>query len=288
MGGLRALAPRIVSCSDPAVTCIEPIASLRLTAASPPAAPPTCAPRSCLDPASIDVYGSRSMPGGWNLITQNLYDSLLAAFRDNPGRYASAARAACCAPATAKRAWLKGWPSKNHKPIQLALEEEKRAAAAAARDAVRRQAEEAQAIRDKARLENIETLAQERQMLKAARGDVLACLVMAAELVPAMRNAGRVISKACEPGPDGSPPAISPALAMQLLTRHAQLIQRAVGSAEAVIQLSRLDRGAATAHVAITGAEDMSLEAALDELETLESSLRAARPALVAPDPDDD
>lgn len=131
-------------------------------------------------------------------------------------------------------------------------------------------------MRDRARSENIEVMAQEKQMLKAARGDVLASLVIAAELVPAMRMVAKAVAKACEAKPDGSPPDIPPSLAMGLLTRHATLIQKAVGATEAVVQLSRLDRGASTVNVGIA-AEDLSIEQAVEELEALEETLVAAK-----------
>ncbi len=113
-------------------------------------------------------------------------------------------------------------------------------------------------------------------MLKAARGDVLAALLVAAEIVPAMRSVAKSIAKACEPKADGSPPDIQPTVAMGLLTRHATLIQKAVGAAEAVIQLSRLDRGASTVNIG-PATEDLSLDEALEELEALEETLGAAR-----------
>lgn len=202
----------------------------------------------------------------------------MIAFRQHPGNAAEAARRALCDRRLAKRLW-DGDPYPAYpwaKQISQVLKEEAEAASAAARDAARRQAEEAEAVREKARQEHIESLAQEKQMLKAARGDVLAALVIAAELVPAMRSVARSIAKHCEPQADGSPPAIPPGLAMQLLTRHTQMVQRAIGATEAIVQLSRLDRGASTVNVGVA-AEDLSLEQALDELEALDETITAAR-----------
>jgi hypothetical protein len=216
------------------------------------------------------------MAGGWALITQELYDKLTIAYREAPGKHPLAARRALCRRETAKKAWDQGWPHKGFRPISVVLQEEHMAAMAAARDAAARAANEAEAVREKARQEAIESLAQEKQMLKAARGDVLGALVLAAELIPAMRQVAKAVAKACEPGPDGSPPAIPPGLAMGLLTRHATLVQKAVGATEAIVQLSRLDRGAATVHVGVV-AEDLSLEQAAEELEALEETLAAAR-----------
>lgn len=211
-------------------------------------------------------------------LTRELYDSLVIAFRSHPGNASEAARRALCERRLAKRLWdgdpYPGYPWA--KQISQVLREEQEAAQAAARDAARRQAEEAESVREKARQEHIESLAQEKQMLKAAKGDVLAALVIAAELVPAMRQVAKSIAKHCEPQADGSPPAIPPGLAMQLLTRHTQMVQRAIGATEAIVQLSRLDRGAATVNVGVA-AEDLTLEQALDELEALDETMEAAR-----------
>ena len=233
--------------------------------------------RSLLDSECWRWY-AWSVGTGRKPLTRELYDSLVAIFRESPGNVRLAARRAPCSRQLAKRLW-DGAPYRDYpwaKAISTVLEEERMAAAARARDLAARAATEAEAVREKARQEAIESLAQEKQMLKAARGDVLGALVLAAELIPAMRQVAKAVAKACEPGPDGSPPAIPPGLAMGLLTRHATLVQKAVGATEAIVQLSRLDRGAATIHVGVV-AEDLTLDQAADELEALEETLRAAR-----------
>lgn len=211
-----------------------------------------------------------------NLITRDFYDKLVIVFRECPANYAQAARRALCAEPTAKRAWLLGWPNRGFIPIKDTLASERNVAVVAQRDALRRQADEADAARDRSKAEAAEAVAQERQMLKAARGDVLSALVIAAELIPAMRMVAKAVAAACAPKADGSPPDIHPTAAMGLLTRHATLIQKAVGATEAIVQLSRLDRGASTVNVAGV-AEDLSLEQAVEELEALEEVLGAAR-----------
>ena len=218
------------------------------------------------------------MKGGWSRITQDLYDKLLAAYRERPAAHLYAARVALCTRPTAKRCWEHGHPNLGFKAISHLLQVERDEAAARARDLARAQVDEAETVREKARAEAIEAQAQERQMLKAARGDVLAALVIAAELVPTMRTIAKAVAQACQPKADGSPPDIPAPTAMGLLTRHATLIQKAVGAAEAVIQLSRLDRGASTVNVA-TALEDLTLDQALEELEALDETLVGARAA---------
>ncbi len=216
------------------------------------------------------------MPRPRTIITRDFYDKLVIIFRESPGNLAHAARRAPCDRSTAKRAWELGWPQWSFPPIRETLADDRTHAAALAKAAALRQAEEADATRERARAESVEALAQERQMLKAARGDVLAALVIAAELIPAMRLVAKAVGEHCKPKADGSPPDIPLGAAMSVLTRHATLIQKAIGATEAIVQLSRLDRGASTVNLGgVT--EDITLEQAVEELEALEEVLGAAR-----------
>jgi hypothetical protein len=114
-------------------------------------------------------------------------------------------------------------------------------------------------------------------MMKVARGDTLAALALAAELTPAMRQLARVIVEAAKPQADGSPPAVSAREAMGLLSRHTQLIQRAVGAAETLVQLGRLERGQSTANVGVGGfSQELTVEEALAELEAIEGFVAQA------------
>ncbi len=212
-----------------------------------------------------------------SIITRSFYDALLIAYRECPNAPTKAARAALCDCRTAKRGWDKGWPRHGFRAIKDVIAEEQDRAANAVRDATRRLTEDAEAQREKGRAETAEAIAQERQMLKAARGDVIAALVIAAELIPAMRLVARAVAEACKPGPDGSPPQIPAPTAMGILTRHATLIQKAVGATEAIVQLSRLDRGASTVNIGGAASEDLTLEQAIEELEALDDVLTAAR-----------
>jgi hypothetical protein len=207
-------------------------------------------------------------------LTREVYDSLLAAYRESPGSIGLAARRAGVCWQLASRAW-KGPRWKDYPwavPIREVLDDERRAALARARDLererARAEAELADAEREKARREYVEALAQEQQMLKLARADVLSGLALAAELTPAMRQLTRVVQAACAPQPDGSPPDIAPAAAMTLLTRHAGLMSRAVAATEAVVELSRLDRGDPTAIFAVQPTvRELTYEEAIEELE---------------------
>ncbi len=63
---------------------------------------------------------------------------------------------------------------------------------------------------------------------------------------------------------------------MGLLTRHATLIQKAVGAAEAVVTLARLERGQSTANLNIQAPEAITLEEAMEELAAVQEVLAAA------------
>lgn len=219
------------------------------------------------------------MASGRRAVTREFYDSLVIAYRDAPGNASYASRRALCDRRMAKRGWDLGWPQYPWaKPISLVLKEESEAAQAQVRAAHVRAQEDADAQRDLARQESIEARKQEQQMLKAARSDVLAALVLAAELVPSMREIKHIIAEQLAPDPvTGKRPRIPLQLAMGLLTRHATLVQKAVGAAEAVIQLSRLERGASTVNVGVgVPDEELSEDQILEEMEACQQVLERA------------
>lgn len=216
----------------------------------------------------VYVWG---MPSGRRPITRELYDSLVIAFRECPGNASFAARQAGCERRMANRGWLKGWPHTDWaKPIKDVLESEKLAAAAALRQAALRAEEAREAERESARQESIEARKQELQMMKAARADTVASLVLISELIAPMRQLVRAVTKACQPGPDGSAPDIPATVAMGLLTRFSQMVQKSVGATEAMVQLTRLERGESTANVAVSvQPETLTYEDAIEELEAI-------------------
>lgn len=221
-------------------------------------------------------------------LSRETYEKLVEAFRQTPGSYSLAARAASCDPRTAKRCWLgpayPKWPWAL--PIKALLEEEAAEAARQKRDADRAAAQaraEAQAAAlERERRERQDALDEEKKLLRVARGDVLSALAIAAELVPAMRSVAKAVAAACQPDAAGNPPQIPPATAMGLLVRHGQMIQKAVGAAEVLVQLARTERGEANLNVAVAGVT-LTEEEALAELEAIQEVLAAKnpRPALV-------
>lgn len=220
-------------------------------------------------------------------ISQAFYDKLLSAFRLCPGNYSRAAKRSGCDVRTAKRAWLRGWVKQGTdrydwaRPIRDVLAVEKLNAADEARTAQERAKLAAEKERERKRLEQEKVIEEEQQMLRAARGDVLSVLGMALELVPVMREFSAILKESVAKDSSGKRVKdISPATAMNILTRHAMIVQKGVGATEAIIQLSRLDRGASTVNVAAVRedpAEQLTYKDALEELEALQDVLQGAR-----------
>lgn len=225
---------------------------------------------------------SRHVMAKRTVITREFYDNVCAIYREVGINHVEVARRALCIDRTVSKLYHFGSPRLGFPPIRQVLDSTQKtdiaAAQQAARDAAKRAQEAADAERAREEKERRDAADQERQMLKVARGDVLSCLVIAAELTPAMRILARVITKACElDEKTGELPAIAPAAAMALLVRHALVMQRAINATEAIVQLSRLDRGETTANVGVGPAAGLSLEDALTELEALGQVTSAVR-----------
>jgi len=129
----------------------------------------------------------------WRPLTRDIYDALVAAFRDRPGQYTHAAKRAGVEFRMAKRGWLTGWMNQAAwaKPIHVLLEEEADTSRA---DALRQaEAERAAQARDRslARQESVERRTQMIQLAKAMRGTLGAGVV-------ALQKIGPVLAKALE------------------------------------------------------------------------------------------
>lgn len=172
----------------------------------------------------------------------------------------------------AARGWNFGWRDYPWaRPIKQVLADEERLARARA-SLIEQQAKAVEdADRERASKEFVEARAQELQVLKLARSDVLGALAIAAELTPAMRTLGKLVMERINGG------NIDPKEAMTLLTRHSQLVARATQAADAIVKLGRLDRGQTTTNVGVGPMTDFSYEQALEELEGAEELLEVVR-----------
>ena len=220
---------------------------------------------------------------GKRALTRELYDAMVAGFREAPGNASHAARVSGCDRRMAARGWTEGWCRQWAwaRPISAVLAEERHAAKQKAAEA-ERAAEAAAAERaERARQKAIEAQAEEEQVLYVGRKDVLGVLVAAAELQPAMRKLARKVTEAIDRDKD-----ISLREAMTVLTRYAQVTQRAVMAADLMLKLSRLDRGEVTERVAgVVEAEYTPEEAAAEIANANEALARAQARGLVLPGP---
>lgn len=225
---------------------------------------------------------------GRRAYTRELYDALVVGFRLAPANAAHAARTAGCERRAAKRAWEQGWRGLRWaRPIRDVLAEEGQAARARHADVERQRREAADARAEAARVEAVESEAQERSMVKAARQDVLASAVVAAELVPAMRALAGVVRNAVLDPITGRPlaaPAVDPKAAMMMMSRWSGMVGKTVYAAEALVQLGRLDRGqpnAVIGHAEVELSPEQTEEELVAGVELL-ARLRGVDPARVS------
>jgi hypothetical protein len=183
-------------------------------------------------------------------LSRDLYERMLAAYRECPGNHSRAARAVGVDRRMTTRAWKVGWPKYPWaRPISDVLTEEYDTAKSRMAAVEDRAVSEARAEREAAAAAAMEARTEEEQMIRAARKDVLGTLIVAAELHPAMRLLGQLcvkaitnMAKAAE-GNGGALPRKELSEAMSLIDRHARLVSKAVHAADAIVKLSRLDRG---------------------------------------------
>ncbi len=214
-------------------------------------------------------------------VTQDLYDLLLQGFREAPGNASHAAKVAGCDRRMAKRGWEEGWPAASWaRPIRERIHEERQAARAQAAT-LEREAQEAQASeRAKAAREAAEVLAQEGQLMKVGRNDVLGVLVIAAQMLPAMRAlAERLKDQLLNPALDpvtGQPAPLNPKEVLAIFRGYAAIAGRGVDAATKLIELERLRRGDPSEILRID-VEPASLEDATAELAAASDALARAK-----------
>lgn len=223
------------------------------------------------------------MSAAAGIYSRDLYNRLVAAFREAGGVARHAARLAGVHEKTARKAFLVGWPRYEWaRPIQQVIADERDKSLALVSERARRDAARAESESAAARGAAVEAAAQEGAILTAARRNVLAVLGLSAKLVPAMDALVGVI-RAATLDAEGKPrPAaeigLSPEQAFGLLSRHASMLARATVVGEQVITLGRAERGQASAIVGVAVA-DLTPEAAADLIEEQEAAIGLIRSA---------
>ena len=205
------------------------------------------------------------------LIDQHTYDLLLSAYRERPGNHTNAARVAACDRRMAKRAWESGWEKAPWAtPIKGALEGEQLSARA---ERARSRTEEFlvhQNERDAARMDAIESRAQELQGLKMARG---ASLAMFNSLLRVIRDVQPIADRVRAMTDDIE--NVSPERALATLERVSRIAATATNTAQTVMRMERLHAGEPEAVLGIAMA-DLTSDDITAELAEIESALRLA------------
>lgn len=194
---------------------------------------------------------------GRRAVTQNLYDDLVRAFRDRPGNYTQAAKAAGCQDKTAARAWNKGWPQKMLKPIKQQIEfEQMEARKVAAAEAAARRAKREKELQD-ARAAAVQSRAQEGQMVTMARQAALAGVSVTASLLMGCRPLAAAVKAQLEAEAKQPPvDALSMATRITLLKRVADTMETINRAAHEAMEMERLHLGSPTD--AIRAIDDMA------------------------------
>lgn len=229
-------------------------------------------------------------------ITGEVWDALLAAFREvpggNQGAYAAAARAAGVDARTARRAWeqgLRGWP----RPIRELVAEEQAEARA---EVARQQREEASAAgkaRQEARGQAVSARKQEGLMVSMSRNSAMRLVAATAEALQEVQLlAERARSKLSEllreddearADPSrvcracGRPATMHPGEATGLIAAMTAQAKRTVEVVEQVMKLERLHLGQPTeiSELQVRG-EGITLQDGIDRLSAATAALESA------------
>lgn len=115
--------------------------------------------------------------------TAAFYDALLRAFRETPGDFTEAAKAAACDRRTARVAWEFGWRETQWaKPIKDLLDEEKIAARAELATATAA-GYVPTSDREKARQDAIQTRAETARVIRSTRGNALGVMALTSKVL---------------------------------------------------------------------------------------------------------
>lgn len=140
------------------------------------------------------------MAKGRRKITQAFYDSLVKAYREKPGNYNQAARAAQCDYRTAKKGWEMGWPKKSLPPIKDVLHREQVAARAAmdeekAREKAAREADQQHYELSRARKQAVEERTEMGRMIDQSRRTAMGALGTLGRLLPGLVEAAEAANR---------------------------------------------------------------------------------------------
>ena len=228
-------------------------------------------------------------------ITQLRWEKLVDAFRKSPEGYTPAARYAGVTEATARRAWLLG--DDGREPIKSIIEAEQklaRVALEATREEVKAEvrAEAAgfklaappksklsQSMKDAIRPDAIRARSQEAAMVRLSRGNVIGLSQITSNMLAAAGTLAvkvRAYVEKAEVGRNAKKGEIDLDTAVSLLSKVSGVIRNAAHAGQMVVEMERELLGTSDAEPQ-GGSQDMSLEAAMAELEAINAEFEAAR-----------
>lgn len=209
------------------------------------------------------------------IVTPELYDGLLIAYREAPGNAAFAAREAGCSRDVAKKAWEKGWPRIEYaKPIREVLRSEINAAKAERlklRQAEDKRQEDARA---KAHEDSIYTLREEAVASQAARRNALGISSNLSKLIAGLAPlTDRLIASLKDD-------KMSEKTAMRLISDITFAVRQGNEAIRIALDIERRRLGEPTQILGLAHSEELTTDEAVAELMSLQRTLvRAQEPA---------
>lgn len=208
-------------------------------------------------------------------VTRELYDALVAGFREAPGNYAFAARKAGCESRMAKRGWHIGWTDQLVWAVAISqvLQQEKEEARVRMMQEQEKLNAQAAAERQKARNEAIEGYAQEGQAIRVLRGASLQLSVAMVKLAPAVDACAtelkRVLLDIAQKSQAGTGTQMDPSEMTKTLAIVGRTMKYAAEVSQQVMEMERLHLGEPqkVIGVDVKEAEQWTVEEALREID---------------------
>ncbi len=230
---------------------------------SPPAAPKAKKPKKPKVHAKKAKTPSLYKTGQGPPKTRELWERMVTLYRGNPAKHTLVAREVGASRNWCERTYNEGWPGLRWaESIRKALEKEARRTPVrdkAEQDRIER--EERQAEIERVRYEK--AVAREQALLDQATRSVTATVLVVQGMTSSVTQILKRIAELTKDGAQG----VSLKDCLRAMTAYANASTKAVLAADAIVKLSRLDRGLATGVVRVNrdGHED-SVDHAIEQL----------------------
>lgn len=222
-------------------------------------------------------------------IPQSKFDALIAAFREHPGVYRTAARIAGVDKTTARTAWERGWPDRGWPAIgTLFAGEQLRARAQLAKEAESLSKKELvenilaagaapdSAIRNQAKKDGVSIRVEEAQAIRQARSNAMGLMGVTARLLTGVLKLAQGAQRQLEA--EAIRGFVDPMKVAKLLSSLAHSTIRGAEAAQLSMQMERLWLGQPTEIVGqVNLATDMTLEEVDKRLAAARTAVERAR-----------